>query len=70
MPAAISVVDARARLELVNRAYEQLLGIDREDGLGRPLLESHSEEYALQSGVLDEKVLETGGPWRRRATTR
>ena len=28
--------------------------------LGRPLLESHSEEYALQSGVLDEKVLETG----------
>jgi diguanylate cyclase (GGDEF)-like protein/PAS domain S-box-containing protein len=60
MPAAVSVVDARGRLVLVNRAYEQLLGIDRSTALGKPLLESHTEEYALQSGVLDEKVLETG----------
>ena len=60
MPAAVSVVDARGCLTLVNRAYEQLLGIERGTALGRPLLESHSEEYALQSGVLDEKVLETG----------
>src|SRR3954454_15646083 len=60
MPAAVSVVDARGCLVLVNRAYEQLLGIDRSTALGKPLLESHTEEYALQSGVLDEKVLETG----------
>ena len=60
MPAAVSVVDARGRLLVVNTAYERMLGIDRATALGLPLLESHGEDYALQSGVLDEKVLETG----------
>ena len=62
MPAAISVVDAQGRLLQVNRAYERLLGVEREQALGRPLAESHGEDFALQSGVLDDKVLETGQP--------
>ncbi|MGD9507122.1 MAG: EAL domain-containing protein [Geminicoccaceae bacterium] len=60
MPTAVSVVDARGRLELANAAYWQLFGLDRDTALGVPILESHSEEYALQSGLLDEKVLQTG----------
>jgi diguanylate cyclase (GGDEF)-like protein/PAS domain S-box-containing protein len=60
MSAAVSVVDARGRLVLVNRAYERLLGVSRETALGLPLAESHSEDYALQSGVVDDKVLQTG----------
>jgi two-component system, cell cycle sensor histidine kinase PleC len=47
MSAAVSVVDARGRLVLVNRAYERLLGVSRETALGLPLAESHSEDYAL-----------------------
>ena len=35
MPAAVSVVDARGCLVLVNRAYEQLLGIDRSTAAGQ-----------------------------------
>ena len=62
MSAAVSVVDAHGRLVLANRTYERLMGIDRGLALGRPLQDSHSEKYALQSGVLDEKVLETGQP--------
>ncbi|MFZ1429459.1 MAG: EAL domain-containing protein [Geminicoccaceae bacterium] len=62
MAAAVSIVDAHGRLVLVNRAYERLFGIDRGAALGNPLQDSHSEEYALQSGVLDDKVLETGMP--------
>lgn len=62
MPAAVSVVDAQGRLVVVNRAYERLLGIERERSIGRTLAESHGEEFALQSGVLDDKVLETGQP--------
>ena len=38
--------------------------------LGLPVLESHGEEYALQSGVLDEKVLETGMAMASPTTTR
>ena len=60
MPAAVSVVDAQGRLIVVNQAYERLLGVDRATALGLPLLQSHGEDYALQSGVLDDKVLETG----------
>jgi diguanylate cyclase (GGDEF)-like protein/PAS domain S-box-containing protein len=62
MPAAVSVVDAHGRLVLVNTAYERALGVDRLTALGRPVQDSHSEDYALQSGVLDEKVLQTGLP--------
>ena len=62
MPAAVSVVDAHGRLVLVNAAYERALGIDRLTALGRPIQDSHSEDYALQNGVLDEKVLQTGLP--------
>ncbi|MEK0082210.1 EAL domain-containing protein [Benzoatithermus flavus] len=62
MPAAVSIVDAHGRIKLVNRGYERLLGIDRAAMLGRPLAESLGEDYALQSGVLDDKVLETGQP--------
>jgi diguanylate cyclase (GGDEF)-like protein/PAS domain S-box-containing protein len=62
LPAAVSVVDAHGRLVLINRSYERLLGIERATVLGRPLAESHGEDYALQSGVLDDKVLETGQP--------
>jgi diguanylate cyclase (GGDEF)-like protein/PAS domain S-box-containing protein len=62
MPAAVSVVDAQSRLVRVNRCYERLLGIDRERAVGRPLAESHGEDFALQAGVLDDKVLETGQP--------
>ncbi|MFO1073714.1 MAG: EAL domain-containing protein [Geminicoccaceae bacterium] len=60
MPAAVSVVDAQGRLILINRAYERLLGIARDQALGQLLAESHDEEFVLQSGVLDDKVLETG----------
>ncbi len=60
MPAAVSVVDAHGRLVVVNRAYESIMGIDRATALGRPVQESHSEDYALQNGVRDDKVLETG----------
>ena len=70
MPAAVSVVDRAGRLVFVNRAYERLLGIDRATALGLPLLESHGEEYALQSGVLDDKVLETGHGHAAPSTTR
>ena len=62
MSAAVSIVDAHGRLIQVNSAYERLLGIDRATALGRRLQDSHSEEYALQSGVHDDKVLETGLP--------
>jgi diguanylate cyclase (GGDEF)-like protein/PAS domain S-box-containing protein len=62
MPAAVSIVDAHGRVRLVNSAYERLLGVERATVLGRPLAESHGEDYALQSGVLDDKVLETGRP--------
>jgi diguanylate cyclase (GGDEF)-like protein/PAS domain S-box-containing protein len=62
MPAAISVVDAHGRLATVNRAYEQLLGVERAQVIGRSLAESRGEDYALQTGVLDDKVLETGQP--------
>jgi len=62
MPAAVSVVDAQGRLTRVNQAYERLLGVARDQAVGRPLAESHGEDFALQSGVLDDKVLETGQP--------
>ncbi len=60
MPVAVSVVDAQGRLELANEAYWQVFGIERTEAIGVPLLESHGEEYALQNGILDEKVLQTG----------
>lgn len=60
MPAAVSVVDAQGRLILIDRAYERLLGMARDQALGQLLAESHDEEFVLQSGVLDDKVLETG----------
>jgi diguanylate cyclase (GGDEF)-like protein/PAS domain S-box-containing protein len=65
LPAAVSVVDAHGRVKLVNRALERLLGLERETLLGRPVAETHGEDYALQSGVLDDKVLETGQPLAR-----
>ncbi len=62
MPAAVSVVDAQGRLELANETYLRLLGIDRATAIGVPVIDSHGEEYALQNGIVDEKVLQTGAP--------
>ena len=62
LPAAVSVVDAQGRLVLVNKAYERLVGVVRERAVGQLLAESHGEDFVLQSGVLDDKVLETGQP--------
>ena len=62
IPAAISIVDGQGRLVFANQAHAALLGLPRQEALGRPLAETHGEDYALRSGVRDEKVRETGVP--------
>ena len=67
MPAAISVVDAQGLPDAGQSApTSNCSASTAATAFGRPLLDSHSEEYALQSGVLDEKVLETGSRDRLR----
>jgi diguanylate cyclase (GGDEF)-like protein/PAS domain S-box-containing protein len=65
IPAALSIVDSHGRLVFANQAHEALLGLKRQDALGRPLGETHGEDYALRNGVTDEKVRETGVPLAR-----
>ena len=65
IPAAISIVDGQGRLVFANQAHATLLGVPRQEALGRPLAETHGEDYALRSGVRDEKVRETGVPLSR-----
>ena len=65
IPAAISIVDGQGRLVFANQAHAALLGLPRQEALGRPLAETHGEDYALRSGVRDEKVRETGVPLAR-----
>src|SRR6478735_7224608 len=65
IPAAISIVDGQGRLVVANQAHAALLGLPRQEALGRPLAETHGEDYALRSGVRDEKVRETGVPLAR-----
>jgi diguanylate cyclase (GGDEF)-like protein/PAS domain S-box-containing protein len=65
IPAAISIVDTQGRLIFANHAHEELVGIKRGDALGRPLAETHGEDYALRNAVRDEKIRETGVPLTR-----
>lgn len=43
IPAAISIVDTQGRLVFANHAHEALVGVKRNDALGRPLAETHGE---------------------------
>jgi diguanylate cyclase (GGDEF)-like protein/PAS domain S-box-containing protein len=65
MPAAVSIVDSQGCLVFANQAHATLLGLVLGDAVGRPLAETHGEDYALRNGVLDEKVRDTGVPMIR-----
>jgi len=60
LPLAVSSVDRQGRVTMVNRAHEQLMGVRREDVLGRHLLDAYGEDYATRHSVLNQKVLESG----------
>ncbi|MCS6778487.1 MAG: EAL domain-containing protein [Geminicoccaceae bacterium] len=62
LPVAICTSDPQGRLTFVNRAYETLFGVEREQVIGRTLLEIHGEDFATRHRVLDEKVRESGQP--------
>jgi PAS domain S-box-containing protein len=62
VPMLVSSVDRFGRLQLVNRAHEELFTQRREDLVGKTLLEAFGEAYATRHAVLDEKVLESGRP--------
>jgi diguanylate cyclase (GGDEF)-like protein/PAS domain S-box-containing protein len=60
VPMAISAVDRFGRLQLVNKAHEEMFAQRRDDLIGRSLLEAFGDAYATRHAVLDEKVLESG----------
>jgi diguanylate cyclase (GGDEF)-like protein/PAS domain S-box-containing protein len=60
VPATISSVDVSGRLTLLNRAHEQLYGIDPAAAIGRTLGQVYGEAYATKHLVLNAKVFETG----------
>jgi diguanylate cyclase (GGDEF)-like protein/PAS domain S-box-containing protein len=62
LPMLVSSVDRFGRLQLVNRAHEELFTQRREDLVGKTLLEAFGEAYATRHAVIDEKVLESGRP--------
>jgi PAS domain S-box-containing protein len=62
VPMLVSSVDRFGRLQLVNRAHEELFTQHREDLVGKTLLEAFDEAYATRHAVLDDKVLESGRP--------
>jgi diguanylate cyclase (GGDEF)-like protein/PAS domain S-box-containing protein len=62
VPLVVSAVDRFGRLQMVNRAHEDLFARRREDLVGKTLPEAFGEAYATRHAVLDEKVLESGRP--------
>ncbi len=62
MPVAVSTVDRFGRLQLVNKAHEELFAQRREDLIGRTLIDAFGDAFATRHAVLDEKVLESGRP--------
>ncbi len=62
-PAVIYLKDRAGRYRMVNRGFEELFGLGREDVLGRRDVEFIADkEAAAEFSEHDERVLETGGP--------
>jgi diguanylate cyclase (GGDEF)-like protein/PAS domain S-box-containing protein len=62
VPLVVSTVDRFGRLQMVNRAHEELFAQRRDDLVGKTLPDAFGEAYATRHAVLDEKVLESGRP--------
>ncbi len=60
--ALVYIKDRDGRYTLVNESYEESLGMDRDDILGKTDFEIQSDEYARQVTENDQRALDTGGP--------